>query len=314
MRIARLRRAVWTLTVTVGAATALAAWWWLPADPLRALRARAPALVRVVREPIPGSSAGVERWRLISAAGDTATALWRPAPRGTLDPWTVVLMGGLQTGDRAVLLLPEGPFHALAVDWPWSGPRRLSPWRFLLEAGAIRAAVLRTPGVLARGVEAVARAPEVDARRIALLGASLGAPPALAALRLTPRPAALVLVDGAADLRALMAAGLARLGVPSPLASPLAALGARFVRPLEPSLHLRAAARLPVLLVNSEQDELLPARAVRELHAGLPRADTLWRPGAHVRPGQAREIAAMTAEVTAWLLARPAGGAQLAPR
>ena len=298
-----------TCAVAALALAALAAaWWWWPPDPIRVLRAHAPALARVEREPAPLLGARVQHWRLISSAGDTATALWRGAPPGTAAPWTVVLLGGLHTGDRAVLLLPpDGPFNALAVDWPWHGPRRLTPWRFVLEAPAIRTAVLRSPGVLARGVEAAVRAPEVDEERIALLGASLGVPPALAALRLTRAPRALVLVDGAADLRALLETGLEREQIPAVLAAPLAALGSRLVRPLEPSLHVGAAARLPVLLINGEADEFLPRAAVRRLQQGLPHARVRWRPGPHLRPGRAQLIADLASEVVGWLETLPRG-------
>ncbi len=294
-----------TLAITAVALAALSAWWALPPDPQHALQAHAPPLARVLRTPEPALGARVEWWRMVSTAGDTALALWRSAPPGTPDPWTVVLLGGLQTGDRAALLLPDGPFNVLAVDWPWRGPRRMRAWRIALELGAIREAVLRSPGVLARGVEAVTRAGGADTVRVAILGASLGVPPALAAVRLTRHLDALVLVDGAADLDDLLRAALERVPVSPVLAVPMAALAARLIRPLEPALNAPAAARLPVLLMNSEHDELMPAADVRRLHACLPWAEVRWRPGRHVRPHRGRTIEELTGEALAWLSARP---------
>jgi len=298
----RLRAALVTAALALAA---LAAWWRMPPDPGRALRAHAPPLARVLRAPAPALGERVEWWRLVSTVGDTAVALWRSAPPGTRSPWTVVLMGGLQTGDRAALLLPDGPFNVLAVDWPWRGPRRMGAGRIALELGAIREAVLRSPGVLARGVEATARESGADTSRIAVLGASLGVPPALAAVRLTRRVDALVLVDGAADLDDLLRAGLERVPVAPWLAAPLAALAARLIRPLEPLLNAPAAAGLPVLLMNSEQDELMPAADVRRLHAGLPWAEVRWRPGRHLRPHRGATIDELTREALAWLQGLP---------
>ncbi len=286
-------------------AVAAAAWWFFPPDPVVELRRHFSPLARVVRVPAPELGPRVERWRLITAAGDTATALWRPAPAGAARPWTAVMLGGLRTGDRAALLLPpDAPVAALAVDWPWRESRTLTPWQVAMRLGAIRAALLRTPGVLALGTEAVARQPEVDSTRVVLLGASLGVPPALAALRLTRVPDALVLIDGAADLRALLAAGLERERWPAWLAAPAAAIAFRLLRPLEPALHGAVAARLPVLVINSERDALLPGAAIRRLHASLPRAETRWRRGGHLHPRRGDVIASLVQEVVPWLKAR----------
>lgn len=216
-------------------------WWALPPDPVAVLQRHWSPLARVERVVAPEVGAPIERWRMITAAGDTVTGLWRAAPPGTPRPWTIVMLGGLQTGDRAVLLLPsQTAAHALAVDWPWSGRRTLSAWEIAERLAAIQDAVLRSPAVLAVGVEAVTRQSEVDPSRVAVLGASLGVPPAVAALRLPPAPHALVLIDGAADLEVLLRAALIRERVPGALAAPLAALGFRLIRPLEPSLHAGA--------------------------------------------------------------------------
>jgi hypothetical protein len=239
---------------------------------------------------------------MISATGDTALAIWRPARPAASGTWTVVMMGGLGTGDRAALLLPAGlPVNALAVDWPWRGPRRLGPLQFALRLPAIREAVLRSPAVLARGVEACARTRGTDPSRLVLLGASLGVPPALAALRIGRPPAALVLLDGGTDLGLLIRIGLEREGVARPLAGPLAALAARLIRPLEPALNAAAARGLPVLLVNGDRDLFLPRRSIDRLWAALPHATRRWRSGPHVRPDRPETLAALSREALAWL-------------
>src|SRR5437867_11711045 len=117
---------------TVALAALPASGAGIPArDPGPVLERHHSPLARVWRSAAPGLGARVERWRLVTARGDTVRALWRSAPPGVPDPWTAVMLGGFQTGERAALLLPEGaPFHVLAVDWPLRGPRTLTPAEF----------------------------------------------------------------------------------------------------------------------------------------------------------------------------------------
>ena len=314
------RARAWLIAALL-AGVAAAAWWWSrPTDPAAELRARWSPLARLERVPAPELGAAFERWSVVTAAGDTARGLWRAAGPGNVEhpgtprPWTVVMMGGLDAGERAALLIPpELSANALAMAWPWPGPRRLSALGFLLRLGAIREAALRSPAILALGVEAAAREPDVDPGRVALLGASLGVPAAVAALRLTREPEALVLVDGAADLERVLDAGLRREGWPRPLAGPLASLAYRSVLPLEPALNARAAAGRRVLIINAAHDQLLPRRAIERLHAAFPGAEIRWREGAHIDARQGSTSAATAREVEAWLeRARDAGRAESA--
>lgn len=158
-------------------------------NPQRALARRHAPVVSVVREPRLDLGARVERWLIVTVAGDTLSGLWRGAPPVHGAPWTIVMLGGIGTDDRAALVVPpEIPAHVLAMSWPWRGPRRMSALRFLAELPAIREACLRSPAVLAAGAEAVARQPDAASPRVAFLGASLGAPSALASMSLTGTP------------------------------------------------------------------------------------------------------------------------------
>uniref|UniRef100_A0A832I5S7 Alpha/beta hydrolase n=1 Tax=Eiseniibacteriota bacterium TaxID=2212470 RepID=A0A832I5S7_UNCEI len=281
-------------------ALALAAWWLWPSDGVAELRARHAPLVRVLRAPRPDLGPGVERWVMVTARGDTVRGLWRPAPGA--GRWTAVLLGGIGTGDRAALLVPPGlGVSVLAIEWTWDGPRRLGALGLLANAGAIRDAALASPAALATGLEAAARAPGVDTARVALLGVSLGVPPALAALWLSSVPDAVALVHGAGDLAMPFARGLERAGVRPGLARAGGALAARLLRPLEPWRNARAARGVPVLLVNSDADELLPRPSIARLHAALPHATVRWEDGAHIRPQQRDRIARLSARVLDWL-------------
>lgn len=281
---------------------AIAVWWAAPGDPVDALLEHKADLVRVERMPAPELGERVERWRMMTSGGDTLRALWRAAAPGEARPWTVVLLGGLVTGDRATLLVPDdASAHVLAVDWPWREPRRMPWWRAVLRVGAIQRGVMTSPAVLALGVEAAAGAPEVAPERIALMGVSLGAAPAVSVLRLTHRPAALILLHGGADIRELLRHGLAREGVPGFLASPLSALASRLIHPLEPSLHAAAVGARPVLMINAVGDPLLPAKCVRRLHGLFPAGDVRWGAPLHGARERRVSVADATREVEAWL-------------
>jgi hypothetical protein len=293
------------------AAAAVALWWAFPPDPVAVLRRERLALADVVREPLPELGARLERWRLIATRGDTLFAMWRPAPPDRAARWTVVLLGGLGTGDRAAALIPDDlTVHVLAVDWPWRGTRQFRPDEFARNVPAMRAAILRSPAVLALGVDAVRREDPNRAlgrppAHVALLGASLGVPPALAALRIAEAPDALLLLDGFAGIEDVLRSDLESMKHPRAQAAALAALAARLIHPLEPARHFDAAANLPTLVMNAEHDERLPRATVQALHDGLPHADHRWRADTHVGPGRALAIAGMALEASAWLDSLP---------
>src|SRR5262249_23946728 len=145
----------------------------------------------------------------------------------------------------------------------------------------------------------------VDTSRVALMGVSLGAPAALAALRMTRTPDALVLIDGSADIEGMLRAELARAIRPHALAAPIAALGYRLGRPREPLLNADAASTLPVLLVNARDDERIPRSGVEALRRAFPRATIVERTGKHVRPEDREGVAELTATVVVWLDSLP---------
>ena len=269
-------------------------------------------LAKVNRRPAPSLGARVQRWVMISARGDSVFALWRPANARVARPWTAVLLGGFGTGDRTALLVPDDTtFNTLGVNWPWRGETRLTPAEFAVQLPAIQRACMRSPAILALGAEAVARTPGVDPTRVVLVGASLGVAPALAALRLTSVPDALVLMDGGADIELMIRAALEHEGWPGPAAAASAAGAYQWLWPLEPVLNAPPAARLPVLLLNTTSDQRIPRASIDKLRASLPHAAVRWRSGPHIQPSQRDVIERLTRDVLAWLRAtEPPPGAK----
>jgi hypothetical protein len=279
------------------------AWWWThPGDPTRELRTRHRPLVTLERAHAPELGPGLERWSMIAADSDTVTGLWRAGAQAN-PSWVVVLLGGIGTDDRSALLVPDTlPIGVLAVSWPWKGPRQMNPHEFLLRVPAIRGALLETPAAIARGVEAARRA--CPDSRVALIGASLGVPPTVAALPLA-NVDALVLVDGAADLRRLLRSEVGTelgRGMAARALAPIAAsLGARLLSPLEPAHHGSFARALPVLFVDAEEEERYPPECVTRLHATFPHAAHARHPGKHIRPEDKSQVAAVIVAVATWL-------------
>ncbi len=308
----RALRLVIPLGLAVGL-LALVAWWALPPDAGHELRARTPALVRVARGPLAGT-AGAEAWRLTTDRGEVLDAIWNPAQPTTGRPWVAVLLGGMHTGDRAALLLPGSPpVGTLALDWPWDGPPRMSTLELVRRLPAVREALLSSPGAIAVGVAAVRREAATYAPRIAVVGVSLGVPPALAALSTGANPDALVLIDGGADLRSQLAMRLER-HLPHLLADPLAALAARLIDPLEPARHFEAARTVPTLVINARGEQRLPATAVARLHAGLSQAERRWHEGKHIRPERLADVRELALEASEWLEGLPAAAPDAAYR
>jgi hypothetical protein len=305
---ARSKRRPDPLRVALAALIAVAlvalAWWWThPPDPEAEVLGYHRPLVALERVPAPQLGRGFERWRMIAAGGDTVTGLWRAGASPQASNWAVVILGGIETDDRAALLVPDSlPIGVLAVSWPWNGPRSMSKLAFIASVPQLHTALLRTPGAIARGVEAVRRAG--PGARVVLLGASLGVAPVVAALPLA-RPDALVLVDGAADLGRLLRSETARAldgGIAgATLAPPAAAFAARLLSSIEPARYGAAARGIPVLLVDAERDERYPLACVTRLHATFPHATNAMHPGGHLDPGNQRQVTEIVEAVWRWL-------------
>jgi hypothetical protein len=308
-------RAVAVVAVCLPPAFAVLAWWWWthPPDPTRELLAHHGFPPPLHRAPAPELGPRLERWRMVTTEGDTLRGLFRAAePRARAAvlgrPWGVVMLGGIGTGDRAALLLPDSlAVDALAMDWPWDGPRETLDWpRFVYGIPAKRHALLHAPSALAHGAVALRR--ERAPARVAVLGASLGSPAASAAPRLATLDA-LVLVDGMADLEAVFESELRRVlphtALDAVCAPPLALLAARLTHALEPRRHAAAAAHLPVLVLDAAGEERFPPEAVRALRATYPHAVHQSRPGPHLRPEDDAQVRDIVRRVEAWLRALP---------
>lgn len=251
------------------------------------------------------ASTALERVRLTSATGRQLTCfLRRPIAVGPMraEP-AVLLFGGIGTGGRAATLVaPSYRAVVFACDYPWSDPSRLPWWRIAWRAPAIRAEVLATPQALAVAVSFLVGLPDVDSRRVAGIGASLGVPFVASWAAGDQRVRAVALVYGGGDLRSLFEVNLRRKVATRWLRRALAAAGAVLLGELDPAHTVPQIAPRPLLLVGSREDERVPRSSVDALVAAArPPVTTTWLGGRHMLPSDSVLLRAISDTTRAWL-------------
>jgi dienelactone hydrolase len=130
--------------------------------------------------------------------------------------------------------------------------------------------------------------PEIDHKRMALFGVSLGAIVGTSALAMEPRYTAGLLMWGGGDMPKIFNQGQgAKLGT---LAKIAAKIGNYFLEPAEPMLRIGLVAPRPILFQNALNDEIIPKVCTEEYYekAGQPK-EILWYECGHEK-GLTREI------------------------
>jgi hypothetical protein len=302
------------------ASVAVVAFWALEpgADDLRARAGRLRTASLIERSTLGGTT--VEELRLTSTSGLSARcAVRRPGGPGTESATSslrrargarsalpgprypgFLIAAGYETGRRAVTFPEARGVILLACDYPFDLPptlEGLSFWRALPE---MRRAVLDTPATLLLGLDYLASRPDVDPRSIAVVGASVGVPPATVAAALDRRPRAVALLYGGGDLPLLFSHNL-DLG--SAASNRLARFAVRLLtRPVEPTRYAGSLSPRPVLAVNSPADPFIPLASATALHRALREPKEIrWLPLDHFAAFHERDLLAQLTELaTEW--------------
>ena len=197
----------------------------------------------------------------------------------------IILLGGKQTGRYAINYATDvRDAIVIAADYPYEPRGSYTLPRFLADAPAIRRALLDMVPSLMLIVDYLAQRPDVDTNKLILLGYSFGAPFVPAFISVDRRPTAVAMVYSGGNLFSLIRHNARRYE--SSLVSELvAAIGGLLVRPLEPLRYVDRIAPIPLIMINGEEDQMIPRSNTMELynHAREPKT-LIWLPSKHVDP------------------------------
>lgn len=290
-RRARLRRLARALAFVGAAGVALGVLFalWLVRDPSGGFEARRGTLASArVEERVEADGHVEELVVLESTSGlRVELAVKRPvgdAPAGGRP--VALLLGGIDTGRKALRFLPDTRGAvAVALSYPYEGPRKPKGLAVVSAAPKIRAALRDTAPAIRLATDWIAAQDDVDARRIELVGVSLGAPFACIAGALDERFRRVWAIHGGADGAAMIEAGLARkIGWrPARFLVARAAWIAAGGPPLAPERWVGGIAPREFVQVAARDDARIPLACTDALFAaaGEPK-ELVWTDGGHV--------------------------------
>lgn len=237
--------------------------------------------------------------RLVSTSGLVVELATKrpvgPAPSGGRP--VALLLGGVDTGRKALRFVPDTRGSlAVALAYPYTGPRKPKGLAVVGAAPKIRAALRDTPPAIRLALDWIVTQPDVDASRIELVGVSLGAPFACIAGALDERVARVWSIHGGGDVPEMIDAGLRRrIGfAPARWALARAAWIAAGGPPLAPERWVAGIAPRPFVIVAARDDERVPRACTDALFAAAREPKELvWTDGGHVdtdRERIAREL------------------------
>jgi fermentation-respiration switch protein FrsA (DUF1100 family) len=251
--------------------------------------------------------------RLHSTSGLAPTALMRVPRAGTPPYPTGLLMGGLNRGRRVVNARGLEDIARVAVvlslDYPLKHGPRAGGRELVAAATQLRPAGLDTIAEILLALDYLESRSDVDRRRMFLVGASLGASAVTIAGAVDQRPAAVIALYGGGQVGSLVARTLQhhdqRHPYPRWQALLLGHALAWLLTPLDPVRYAADIAPRPYLMVNGDDDTLIPARNVEAVFAAAREPKTLlWLEGEHIEPGESALIRRLSRQISEWLGAR----------
>lgn len=238
----------------------------------------------------------VQAVRLTAASGLQVDLLVkRPPPGEAAEPGPsspkrplVVLLGGHNTGQDAVRLIPETHGAVVAaLNYPYRGEHRAKGFEVIRQVPAIRTAMLDTPPAVMLAMDYLLALPDVDPRRTEGVGISLGAPFMVIAGALDSRFSRVWAIHGSGGSYGPLEANLRRSIPSAPARAAVAGLATLLISGprLAPEQWVEQISPRPFVMLNASDDERMPRRFVDRLYerAREPKS-MIWVPGGHVRP------------------------------
>jgi dienelactone hydrolase len=262
----------------------------------------------------PGREDAVSRIQELTLRGSTGIeirALLRLPKAGAPRAPAAVILGGIERGRdiaaaaglegiarRAVIISPDYPSTVRGQRWEGLGLLRALP--------RVRPAAFDSVAQTLLLLDYLERRPDVDPRRLFLVGSSMGAPVVTVAGGVDPRPAAVVVLYGGGRLPELIAHTLEHPAQPRPYPHWAAVLTSQTLTwlfaPLAPERYAPAITPRRFLMINAVGDTLVPRESVLALYeAARPPKELIWIEGEHIHPDETTLIARVGALVTEWL-------------
>ena len=236
----------------------------------------------------PFENSRIEELRLTSSSGVRFEIALRipdePLPGRPL----VLLLAGNETGRKAATLIRKpGGVAVAALSYPFAEiPYR--DWLPLLAAlPDIQRGILDTPAAVLLALDYLLARPDLAPEQVELAGVSFGAYLAAVPATLDARVDRLWLIHGSGEPAEVIEYGLeGRLPTPW-LRRAVGGYLARIAgaEHLSPERWVSRYAPRPLVVINADADESIPARAIAALHDAVPGGtEILWTPGDHVHP------------------------------
>lgn len=250
----------------------------------------------------------------LTAAWDVEAVLRVPTESDPKEKRPVVLIfGGFEeAGGVLSLIHPNEPVILASFDYPYRGSRKISFPSVLLELGKFREGVALTQIGISKLVATLKKRSDVDVQKIAIVGASFGAPFAIRAAADEADIRGLIIVHGFADVRGTIRHRLKqvfteRLGSMSgPAAWIASGLLYGILNPPDPEADvLKLRSDQSVLMIEATEDQFLPLNARTLLWDSLQKSPVRKKripmAGDHLQPGAHGLIDDIIAQSLSWL-------------
>ena len=232
----------------------------------------------------------------------------------------VLLFGGFQNAARVLdLVKPDRPVVLASFDYPFTPPRRFVFPETLKYAPQAKQMIHDTVNGIGALAEFVSRHPAVDPEQIIVIGASLGAPFALAAAAESSVVRGIVLIHGFGAIPKTIAHQFERawrpkfreLGGPvmewlvEPFAGLLGFASWWYVGMSSPEKLAEALSpEQRVLMISAAQDSFVPAGASESLWSAIrnsrAQSERVEMPGDHLQPGAEALISDLMNKTWEW--------------
>lgn len=254
----------------------------------------------------------VERVAFELASGRMITAEIRRPQASTGPLPAVMLFGGFRGAATVLDAVPADlPLAAVSFDYPFDPPRRFRFPQSLADLPAMDRGIEDTFEGIRHLVAHLRARPDIDAQRLTIVGASLGAPFAVVSAAELDLPG-LVVVHGFGDLRRVIAQQFIRKLEPRygcwtrwpawGLANALV-WGFHLPAPEDYAPTLRPGQR--ALMIVAGDDDLIPRRSTQVLWDALGQSraqvDRIDHPGVHLQGTDDPRIGAMVASALDWM-------------